>query len=473
MSLLIRNGRIVTAVDDYHADIFVEDETVSLIGRDLEVEADRTIDAAGRLVMPGGIDPHTHMDMPFGGTTSADDFETGTRAAAFGGTTTIIDFAIQTKGHSTLEGLETWHEKAGGKASIDYGFHMIVTDMEDDRLWEMRRLADEGVTSYKMFMAYPGVLYVDDATLFRAMRQAGEEGGLVCMHAENGIAIDEIVKLALAAGNTAPKYHALTRPTRMEAEGVHRSIAIAEVAGVPVYIVHVSCADALEEVRLARAREAQVFAETCTQYLFLDLSHYDRPSGRSPGDHEDFEGAKYVMTPPLREKWNQEQLWRGLGLGDLRSVSTDHCPFSFKDQKTLGVDDFSKIPNGGPGVENRMSLVYNGGVVGGRLSVNKFVDLTSTAAAKLFGMFPKKGTIAVGSDADIVIFNPDRRETISVDNPHTHHMNVDYNAFEGIEVQGISEIVISRGRVVVEDNVWHGRAGGGNFLKRGLFGGPY
>ncbi len=473
MSLLIRNGRIVTAVDDYHADIFVEDETVSLIGRDLEVEADRAIDAAGRLVMPGGIDPHTHMDMPFGGTTSADDFETGTRAAAFGGTTSIIDFAIQTKGHSTLEGLETWQEKAAGKAGIDYGFHMIVTDMEDDRLWEMRRLADEGVTSYKMFMAYPGVLYVDDATLFRAMRQAGEEGGLVCMHAENGIAIDEIVKLALAAGNTAPKYHALTRPTRMEAEGVHRSIAIAEVAGVPVYIVHVSCADALEEVRLARAREAQVFAETCTQYLFLDLSHYDRPSGRSPGDHEDFEGAKYVMTPPLREKWNQEQLWRGLGLGDLRSVSTDHCPFSFKDQKVLGVDDFSKIPNGGPGVENRMSLVYNGGVVGGRLSVNKFVDLTSTAAAKLFGMFPKKGTIAVGSDADIVIFNPDRRETISVDNPHTHHMNVDYNAFEGIEVQGISEIVISRGRVVVEDNVWHGRAGGGNFLKRGLFGGPY
>ena len=464
MSLLIRNGRVVTSVDDYHADVFVEDETVSLIGRDLDVEADRTIEAAGRLVIPGGIDPHTHMDMPFGGTTSADDFETGTRAAAFGGTTSIIDFAIQTKGHSTLEGLETWHEKAAGKAGIDYGFHMIVTDMEDDRLWEMRRLADEGVTSYKMFMAYPGVLYVDDATLFRAMRQAGEEGGLVCMHAENGIAIDEIVKLALAAGSTAPKYHALTRPTRMEAEGVHRSIAIAEVAGVPVYIVHVSCADALEEVRLARAREAQVFAETCTQYLFLDLGHYD---------HEDFEGAKYVMTPPLREKWNQERLWRGLGLGDLRSVSTDHCPFSFKDQKVLGVDDFSKIPNGGPGVENRMSLVYNGGVVGGRLSVNKFVDLTSTAAAKLFGMFPKKGTIAVGSDADIVVFNPNRRETISVDNPHTHHMNVDYNAFEGIEVQGISEIVISRGRVVVEDNVWHGRAGGGNFLKRGLFGGPF
>ena len=464
MSLLIRNGRIVTAVDDYRADIFVEDETVSLIGRHLDVEADRTIDAAGRLVIPGGVDPHTHMDMPFGGTTSADDFETGTRAAAFGGTTTIVDFAIQTKGHSTLEGLETWHEKAAGKAGIDYGFHMIVTDMEDDRLWEMRRLADEGVTSYKMFMAYPGVLYVDDGTLFRAMRKAGEDGTLVCMHAENGIVIDEIVKIALAEGKTAPKYHALTRPTRMEAEGVHRSIAIAEVAGVPVYIVHLSSADALEQVTLARDRGAQVFAETCPQYLFLDLSHYD---------HDDFEGAKYVMTPPLREKWNQEHLWRGLGFGDLQSISTDHCPFCFKDQKVLGIDDFSKIPNGGPGVENRMSLVYNGGVVGGRLSVNKFVELTSTAASKLFGLFPKKGTIAVGSDADIVVFNPDRRETISIDNPHTHHMNVDYNAYEGTKVQGVSEIVISRGRVVVEDNVWHGRAGGGNFIKRGLFGGPF
>ena len=473
MSLLIRNGRVVTAVDDYRADIFVEDETVSLIGRDLDVEADRTIDAAGRLVIPGGVDPHTHMDMPFGGTTSADDFETGTRAAAFGGTTTIVDFAIQTKGESTLQGLETWHEKAAGKAGIDYGFHMIVTDMEDDRLWEMRRLADEGVTSYKMFMAYPGVLYVDDGTLFRAMRKAGEDGTLVCMHAENGIVIDEIVKIALAEGKTSPKYHALTRPTRMEAEGVHRSIAIAEVADVPVYIVHLSSADALEQVTLARDRGAQVFAETCPQYLFLDLSHYDRPSGRSPGDREDFEGAKYVMTPPLREKWNQEHLWRGLGFGDLQSISTDHCPFCFKDQKALGIDDFSKIPNGAPGVENRLSLVYNGGVAGGRLSVNKFVELTSTAAAKLFGLFPKKGTIAVGSDADIVVFNPDRRETISVDNLHTHHMNVDYNTYEGMEVQGIAEIVISRGRVVVEDNVWHGRAGGGNFLKRGLFAGPF
>ena len=462
MSLLIRNGRIVTATDDYRADIFVKDERISLIGDKLELCADQVIDATGKLVIPGGVDPHTHMDMPFGGTTSADDFESGTRAAAFGGTTCIVDFAIQTKGRSSLEGLETWHEKASGKAAIDYGFHMIVTDMEDERLWELRKLADEGVTSYKMFMAYPGVLYVDDGTLFRAMRKAGEDGTLVCMHAENGIVIDEIVKLALRDGKTSPKYHALTRPTRMEAEGVHRSIAIAEVAGVPVYIVHLSCSDALEQVTLARNRGALVFAETCPQYLFLDLDIYD-----SPG----FEGAKHVMTPPLRERWNQDELWRGLRFGDLQSISTDHCPFCFKDQKTLGIDDFSKIPNGAPGVENRMSLVYNGGVASGRISVNRFVELTSTAAAKLFGLFPRKGTIAVGSDADLVIFDPERRETISVENPCTHHMRVDYNAYEGIETQGFSETVISRGRVIVKENKWLGRAGAGRFIKRGLFDG--
>ena len=464
MSLLIRNGRVVTATDDYHADIFVMDEVVSMIGDRLDMEADRVIDASGKLVIPGGVDPHTHMDMPFGGTTSADDFETGTRAAAFGGTTTIVDFAIQTKGQSTLAALDTWHGKAEGKASIDYGFHMIVTDMADDRLWEMGRLADEGVTSYKMFMAYPGVLYVDDGTLYRAMRKAGDDGTLVCMHAENGIVIDEIVKLALKEGKASPKHHALTRPTRMEAEGVHRSIAIAEVAGVPVYIVHLSCSDALEQVTLARNRGALVFAETCPQYLFLDIDRYEQ---------EGFEGAKYVMTPPLRERWNQDKLWRGLRFGDLQSISTDHCPFCFKDQKVLGIDDFSKIPNGAPGVENRMSLIYNGGVVSGLISINRFVDLTSTAAAKLFGLFPRKGTIAVGSDADMVIFDPNRREMISVDNPCTHHMRVDYNAYEGIEAQGFSETVISHGRVIVSDNKWHGRSGAGKFVKRGRFAGPF
>ena len=462
MSVLIKNGRIVTAVDDYRADIFIENETITVIGEKLEMEADTVLDASGKLVIPGGIDPHTHLDMPFGGAVSADDFETGTRAAAHGGTTTLVDFAIQTKGHSTLEALDTWHAKAEGKTAIDYGFHMIITDMEDTRLHEMRKLADSGVTSYKLFMAYPGVLYVDDGTIYRTMRKAGEDGTVICMHAENGIVIDEIVKEALAKGNTAPKYHSLTRPTRMEAEGVHRAVSIAEVAGVPVYIVHLSSSDALEQVVLARDRGVHVFAETCPQYLFLDYSYYEK---------EGFEGAKYVMTPALREKWNQEELWRGLQMGDLQTIATDHCPFCFKEQKELGRDDFSKIPNGAPGVENRMSMVYNGGVVGGRISINKFVELTSTAAAKTFGMFPKKGTIAIGTDADIVIFDPNRKETISVNNACTHHMNVDYNTYEGFEVTGFTETVLSRGKVVIENCEYKGKKGDGQFIKRSTYAG--
>jgi dihydropyrimidinase len=462
MSVLIKNGRVITAVDDYMADIFIEKETVTLIGKNLEVEADETIDASGKYLFPGGLDPHTHLDMPFGGTTSADDFETGTLAAAHGGTTTLIDFAIQTKGQSTLEALDTWHAKADGKTAIDYGFHMIITDLEDNRVHEMKMLADAGVTSYKLFMAYPGVLYVDDGTIYRAMRQAGENGTVVCMHAENGIVIDEIVKQAVADGKTAPKYHAITRPTRMEAEGVHRAISIAEVAQVPIYIVHLSSSDALEQVMLARNRGVHAFAETCPQYLFLDDSYYDQ---------EEFEGAKYVMTPALREKWNQDELWKGLKFGDLQSIATDHCPFCFKDQKILGIDDFSKIPNGAPGVENRMSLVYNGGVNAGRISLNKFVELTSTAAAKTFGLFPKKGTIAVGSDADIVIFDPNRKETISINNACTHHMRVDYNAYEGFEVTGFTETVLSRGKVIIKDCDYVGQKGDGQFLKRGLYGG--
>ena len=462
MSVLIKNGRVITAVDEYLADIFIKNETVTLIGENLEIEADEVIDASGKYLIPGGLDPHTHLDMPFGGTTSADDFETGTRAAAHGGTTTLIDFAIQSKGHSTLEALDTWHAKADGKTAIDYGFHMIVTDLEDNRVHEMKMLANAGVTSYKLFMAYPGVLYVDDGTIYRAMRKAGEDGTVVCMHAENGIVIDEIVKQALAEGKTEPKYHAITRPTRMEAEGVHRAISIAEVAQVPIYIVHLSSSDALEQVMLARNRGVHAFAETCPQYLFLDDSYYDQ---------EGFEGAKYVMTPALREKWNQDELWKGLKFGDLQSIATDHCPFCFKDQKMLGIDDFSKIPNGGPGVENRMSLVFNGGVNSGRISLNKFVELTSTAAAKTFGLFPKKGTIAVGSDADIVIFDPNRTETISVNNTCTHHMNVDYNAYEGFEVTGFTETVLSRGKVIIDNCEYVGKKGDGHFLKRGLYGG--
>ncbi len=452
MSILIKNGRVITAVDDYMGDVFIS----------LEMEADEVIDASGKYLFPGGLDPHTHLDMPFGGTVSADDFETGTLAAAHGGTTTLIDFAIQTKGHSTLEALDTWHAKAEGKTAIDYGFHMIVTDLDDKRIHEMKMLADDGVTSYKLFMAYPGVLYVDDGTIYRAMRAAGENGTVVCMHAENGIVIDEIVKIALAEGKTEPKYHALTRPTRMEAEGVHRAIAIAEVAHVPVYIVHLSSSDALEQVMLARNRGVHAFAETCPQYLFLDHSYYEQ---------EGFEGAKYVMTPALREKWNQDELWKGIKFGNLQSISTDHCPFCFKDQKILGINDFSKIPNGGPGVENRMSLVFNGGVNSGRISLNKFVELTSTAAAKTFGLFPKKGTIAIDSDADIVIFDPQRKETISVNNACTHHMNVDYNAYEGFEVTGFTETVLSRGKVIIKDCEYVGKKGDGQFLKRGLYGG--
>ncbi|MGB8509643.1 MAG: dihydropyrimidinase, partial [Pyrinomonadaceae bacterium] len=352
------------------------------------------------------------------------------------------------------EGLDRWHAKAEGKTAIDYGFHLIVTEFEDENKAELHRIMDEGVTSFKLFMAYPGVFLADDATIFRAMSAAGERGGLICMHAENGIVINEIIKRALAQGRTAPKYHALTRPTLAEAEGVHRAIAIAEMAESPVYIVHLSCADALKQIREARDRGLPAFAETCPQYLFLSIDDYG----------EGFDGAKYVMTPPLREKWNQQELWKGLKTDDLQVISTDHCPFCMKEQKELGRDDFSKIPNGAPGVEHRVPLIYNGGVIENRISLNRFVELTSTAAAKMFGLFPKKGTIAVGSDADIVIFDPDKEQTISA---ATHHMNVDYSAYEGKTIKGVVEIVLSRGRVVIEDGEYKGKAGDGQFLKRG------
>jgi len=454
MKTLIRNAHIITAVDNYHADILIEDELVSVIGARLDIAADHVIDASGKLVIPGGIDPHTHMELPVGGTQASDDFRTGTIAAAHGGTTTIIDFAVQTKGESMIAGLDRWHQKAEGKCAIDYGFHLITTDFEDNQIEEMHTLMDEGVTSFKLFMAYPGVFLVDDATIFRAMSAAGERGGLICMHAENGIVINEIIKHALAKGHTAPKYHALTRPTIAEAEGVHRAIAIAEMAESPVYIVHLSCADALNQVRQARDRGIPAFAETCPQYLFLSIDDY--------GD--DFDGAKYVMTPPLREKANQAELWKGIKMDDLQVISTDHCPFCMKEQKELGRGDFTKIPNGAPGVEHRVPLIYNGGVVENRISLNRFVELTSTAAAKMFGLFPKKGTIAVGSDADIVIFDPEKEQTLGV---ATHHMNVDYSAYEGKTIKGVVETVLSRGKVVIENGAYKGKAGDGQFLKRG------
>jgi dihydropyrimidinase len=460
MKSLIRNGRIITAVDDYNADILVDDGRVAMIGKTLDFDVDKTYDARGCLVIPGGIDPHTHMELPFGGTAASDTFETGTRAAAFGGTTTIIDFAVQSKGQSLAAALDTWHQKAEGRTSIDYGFHIICTDLPDERLPEMKQMIREGVSSFKLFMAYPGVFLVDDGTIYNAMTTAAEAGGLICMHAENGIVINAIIKRALAEGKTAPKYHALTRPTKAEAEGVHRAIAIAEMAHSPVYIVHLSCDDALREVTAARDAGIPAYAETCPQYLFLDDSVYEQPG---------FEGAKFVMTPPIREKFNQDRLWRGLEYDDLQVISTDHCPFCFKEQKELGLDDFTKIPNGGPGVEHRMSLVYNGGVAAGRITLNRWVEIVSTNAARIFGLFPRKGTIAVGSDADIVLFDPDAEMTISA---KTHHMNVDYSCYEGKKVRGVTRTVLSRGQAVIEDGKYVGKPGMGQFLKRGLFNSP-
>jgi dihydropyrimidinase len=458
---IIVNGRVATATDTYTSDVAISDGKISAVGESLPREnAKQIIDAAGKYVFPGGIDVHTHLDMPFGGTTSADDFETGTRAAAFGGTTTLIDFAIQYKGQTLRTAFDAWMQKASGKAVCDYAFHCIITDLADAQLAEMNALVHEGVTSFKLFMAYPGVFMLDDASIFKVLRATSKNGGLVCMHAENGGAIDVIVQQALAEGKKAPKYHALTRPTTAEAEAVSRAIALAEMAGAPVYIVHLSCNDALEKVREARDRGLPVYAETCPQYLYLSLENMDAPG---------FEGAKYVFTPPLREKWNQEKLWSGLKTDHLQVVSTDHCPFCFKEQKELGRDDFTKIPNGGPGIEHRMSLIYSGGVAAKRFSVNRFVELVSTTPAKLFGLYPRKGTIATGSDADLVIFDPQRKHTISA---KTHHMRVDYSMFEGIEVTGMPEVVLSRGRVVVENDKFLGRAGAGEFVKRALYSQP-
>ena len=455
---IIKNGAVVTATDTYTADVAIANGKIAAIGNGLpEQNAGNVVDASGRLVLPGGIDVHTHLDMPFGGTTSADDFETGTRAAAFGGTTTLIDFAIQYKGQPLRQAFDTWMSKASNKAVCDYAFHCIVTDVSGGQLSEMNDLVREGVTSFKLFMAYPGVFMLDDASIFRALQTTSKNGGMVCMHAENGSAIDVIVQQALAEGKKAPKYHALTRPTTAEAEATSRAIALAEMAGAPIYIVHLSCNDALEKVREARDRGLPVYAETCPQYLYLSIENFDAPG---------FEGAKYVFTPPLREKWHQEKLWNGLKCDHLQVVSTDHCPFCFKEQKEMGRDDFTKIPNGGPGVEHRMSLIYSGGVASGRFSANRFVELVSTTPAKLFGLYPRKGTIAVGSDADLVIFDPRRKHTISA---ATHHMRVDYSMFEGIQVTGMPDVVLSRGKVVVERDNFLGRAGQGEFLRRATY----
>jgi dihydropyrimidinase len=454
MRILVKGGTIVTAVDHYKGDVLIEDEKIALIGTAIDVQADKAIDASGKYVLPGGIDVHTHLDMPFGGTTSADDFETGTTAAAFGGTTSIVDFAIQYRGQTLHHAMETWARKAEGKAVIDYGFHMIITELNDQVEGEMDALVRQGITSFKLFMAYPGVFMLDDGSIFKALLRTGKNGGTICMHAENGGVIDVLVQRALAEGKTAPKYHALTRPARAEAEATHRAIAMSEIADVPIYIVHLSAAEALEMVTEARDRGLPAFAETCPQYLFLSYDNYEEP---------DFDGAKYVMSPPLREKAKQKELWRGLAFNDLQCISTDHCPFCMKEQKELGRNDFSKIPNGAPGIETRMSLVYDGGVREGRITLNRFVELTSTSPAKIFGLFPRKGTIAPGSDADVVVFDPNRTFTMSA---KTLHMKVDYNPYEGRKVTGATDTVLSRGRLVIENGKFVGRAGAGSFLKR-------
>jgi dihydropyrimidinase len=459
MGLLIQNGTIVTAEKTFSADILVEGETIHELRPGIPAHGHKVQDASGMLVFPGGIDAHTHLDMPFGGTTSSDDFETGTRAAGFGGTTTIVDFAVQARGNRMRNALDTWWKKAEGRACVDYGLHMIITDLGGAGLEDMDEMVREGVASFKLFMAYPNVLMVDDATIFRALRQTAKNGALICMHAENGSVIDVIIQQALAEGKTAPIYHALTRPTTAEAEAVHRAIALAEIAGAPVYIVHLSSEAALIEVREARSRGVAAFAETCPQYLLLTMEELRRPG---------FEGAKYVFTPPLREKENLPKLWDGLRTDNLQVVSTDHCPFCYADQKVLGKNDFTKIPNGGPGIENRLQLVYHHGVNEGKISLNRFVEIVSTAPARIFGMYPKKGTLAPGSDADIVVWDPSAEHVISA---KTHHMRVDYSMFEGTRVKGNARQVFSRGELIVDNGTFLGKPGRGKYLRRAARGG--
>ena len=460
---LIKNGRIVTAVDDYQADILMQDGRVHTIGQDIEVGGDVEVhDAGGLLVLPGGIDVHTHLDWEFGMSRTVDTFGTGTQAAAFGGTTSLIDFCNQDVGGSPLAALEEWHRRAS-TACIDVGAHMIMLDVNDQSLGEMKKLIyDEGVSTFKLFMAYPGVLMIDDGSIFKAMRLAGENNAMICMHAENGHVIQVLVEEAVAAGRTAPKYHAITRPTIMEGEAVHRAIKISELAEAPIYIVHLSVSEALDAVTEARDRGIPIHAETCPHYLFLTDEEYDKP---------EFEGAKYVMTPPLRTHSHQTDLWRGLRTNDLQVVSTDHCPFCFNEQpyglkysKQQGIDNFAKIPNGAPGLETRMPLVFDGAVHNHGMSINRFVQITATTPAKLFGLFPKKGTIAVGSDADIIVFDPNEKWTIRA---AEHHSRIDYSLFEGHSVTGRVKKVFLRGQMIVDGDTWLGREGMGEYLSRG------
>jgi dihydropyrimidinase len=464
MSTLITNGTVITHVGRMAADVLIDAGVVVGIAAPgfHEWTAEKVIDASGRYLFPGGVDVHTHMELPFGGTYASDDFETGTRAAAWGGTTTIVDFAVQTIGEPLMDGYEAWRAKADGRCAIDYGFHMIVSDVNDQTLKEMDILMGEGVTSFKLFMAYPGVLYSDDGQIFRAMQKAAENGGTIMMHAENGIVIDVLREQALARGETDPIYHSITRPPVTEAEATHRAIAYAELAGCPLYVVHMSAKEAVAEVAAARDRGANIFGETCPQYLFLGWNNLTEPG---------FEGAKYVCSTPVRnwEEEHQEWLWKYLATNDLQVISTDHCPFCMNDhptlgtQKRLGEGDFTKIPNGLPGVEERLRLVYDAAVSENRMGLERFVEVCAATPAKMFGLYPKKGTIAIGSDADIVVWDPNAETTMSVE---TNHMRVDYSAYEGKRVAGKIDLVMSRGRVLISDDTYHGSPGDGAFLPR-------
>ncbi|HYN16790.1 MAG TPA: dihydropyrimidinase [Actinomycetes bacterium] len=453
MRTLIRGGTVVTAGDTVRADVLVEDERIAAVVGGLDVGADRVIDATGRYVLPGGVDVHTHMELESAGTVASDDFATGTAAAAWGGTTTIIDYAGHEYGEPLGKGLERWLAKAA-KSCIDYGLHMMVREVDERVLADMGALMAEGVTSFKLFMAYPGAYMVDDAAIFRALGAAAELGALIVLHAENGGPIGVLVERNLASGRTAPRWHALSRPSGMEGEATARAVALAELAGAPVHIAHLSAAEALMAVRRGRERGVAVTAETCPQYLFLSLDDLDRPG---------FEGAKFVCSPPLRTRAHQDALWEGLRLGDLQAVATDHCPFNFAGQKELGRASFARIPNGLPGVEDRFTLLFQG-VRTGRIGLERFADLVATGPAKLFGLYPRKGTVAAGSDADVVVFDPDVERDLSA---ATHHMNVDYSCYEGLSVRGAPELVMQRGRVLVEDGVFKGASGNGRFLARG------
>jgi dihydropyrimidinase len=465
MTTLIKNGTVVSPTGATPADVLIDGERIvallepgtTSLGADLEATADLVIDARDKLVVPGGVDSHTHMQMPFGGTQASDTFETGTRAAAWGGTTTIIDFAIQRTGERVLDGLAAWHAKADGNCAIDYGFHQIIGGVDDESLKAMDELVAEGISSIKLFMAYPGVFYSDDGQILRAMQTAAANGSMVMMHAENGIAIDVLVAQAIARGETAPRYHGLTRPWETEEEATHRAIMLARMTGAPLYIVHMSAKQAVATLAAARNDGWNVFGETCPQYLYLSLEE----NLSAPG----FEGAKWVCSTPLRSRaeGHQADLWKALRTNDLSVISTDHCPFCMKEQKELGIGDFSKIPNGIGSVEHRMDLIYQG-VVDGEISLTRWVELCATTPARMFGLYPRKGIIAPGSDADVVIYDPHATTRISVEN---HHMNMDYSAWEGFEIAGRVDTVISRGTVVVRDREYVGTKGHGRYLKRG------